>query len=80
MIKHVFYTWAAFLVALAVIVASPVSAQQESKLIEVTCPHCKETRTTRRKNQYDTSAEKACRPCALIEAKKYFGTDMSRTK
>ena len=35
MIKHVFYTWAAFLVVLAVIVASPVSAQQESKLLEV---------------------------------------------
>ena len=48
------------------------------KLIEVTCPHCKETRTTRKKNKYDTSGEKACRPCALKEVKKYFGTDKSR--
>jgi hypothetical protein len=31
-IKHVSNVWAAILVALAVIVASPVSAQQESKL------------------------------------------------
>ena len=34
-IKHVSNVWAAILVALAVIVASPVSAQQESKLYEV---------------------------------------------
>ena len=50
------------------------------KLIEVTFPHCKETRTTRKKNKYDTSGEKACRPCALKEVKKYFGTDKSRNK
>ena len=51
-----------------------------SKRIEVTCHHCKEIRTARKKNQYDTSGNKACRPCTLKEAKKYFGTDMSRTK
>ena len=42
-----------------------------SKRIEVTCPHCKEIRTARKKNQYDTSGNKACRPCALKETKKY---------
>ena len=52
----------------------------ESKRVEVTCPHCKEIRTARKKNQYDTSGNKACRPCALKETKKYFGTDPYRTK
>ena len=50
------------------------------KLVEVTCPHCKEARMARQKNQYDTSAKKACRPCALQETKRYFGTDKSRNK
>jgi len=35
MIKHMSYVWAAVVVALTLAVASPVSAQQESKLLEV---------------------------------------------
>ena len=44
------------------------------KRVEVVCPHCKETRKIHRKNKYDTSAERLCRPCALKKAKKYFGS------
>jgi len=42
------------------------------KLIEVTCPHCKETRTVQKKNQYDASTKRACKPCAIKITKKYF--------
>ena len=44
------------------------------KLVEVLCPHCKETRTVQKKNRYDSSTEKTCRPCNLEISKKYFGS------
>ena len=49
-----------------------------TKLVEKTCPYCKETRTVQKKNRYDTSTEKPCRPCVLAKAKRYFGITMFR--
>ena len=49
-----------------------------NKLVEKICPMCKETRTVQRKNKYDNSLEKPCRPCVLVQTKKYFGKTMFR--
>ena len=49
------------------------------KMVEVTCPHCNETRMIQRKNQY-ASSKKSCKPCALKNAKKYLGTTTFRKR
>lgn len=49
-----------------------------NSLVEKTCPYCKETRMVQKKNRYDISTEKPCRPCVLVQTKKYFGKTMFR--